>query len=112
MTDGVFVVFDNEDGVAEIAEAHEGFDEAIVIALMEADGRLVEYVEHAAESRPDLGGEADALALAAGEGSGASVEGEVVEADGTEELKALDDFAADAVGDEGFAGGEVQLVCG
>jgi hypothetical protein len=58
----------------------------------------------------DLGGEADALAFAAGERGGVAVEREVGEADGAEEFEALDDLAADAFGDEGFAGGEVRLM--
>ena len=75
---------------------------------MEADGGLVEDVEDAAEAGADLRGEADALAFAAGERSGIAIEREVVEADGAEEFEALDDFAADAVGDESFARGEVE----
>ena len=109
VADGVFVVLDDEDGVAEVAELFEGLDEAVVVALVEADGGLVEHVEHAAEAGADLGGEADALAFAAGEGGGVAVEREVAEADGAEEFEALDDFAADALGDEGFARGEAEV---
>jgi hypothetical protein len=47
--DGVFVVLDDEDGVAEVAEVFEGVDEALIVALVEADGGLVEDVEDAAE---------------------------------------------------------------
>ena len=54
----------------------EGGDEALVVALVEADGGLVEDVEDAAEAGADLGGEADALAFAAGEGGGGAVERE------------------------------------
>ena len=109
VADGVFVVLDHEHGVAEIAELLERFDEAIVVALVEADGGLVEHVEHAAQPRADLRGEADALAFAAGERGGIADQREIVEADGAEEFEALDDFAADAVGDERFARGEVQI---
>ena len=109
VADGVFVVLDDEDGVAEVAEVFEGLDEALVVALVEADGGLVEDVEHAAEARADLGGEADALAFAAGERGGVAVEGEIVEADGAEEFEALDDFAAEALGDQGFARGEAEV---
>jgi hypothetical protein len=56
MADGVFVVFDDQDCVAEIAELCEGLDEALVVALMEADGGLVEHVEDAAETGTDLRG--------------------------------------------------------
>ena len=110
VADGVFVVFDDEDGVAEIAQPYESLDEAGVVALVQADGGLVEDVEHAAEARADLRGEADALAFAAGERGGIAIEREIVEADGAEEFEALDDFAADAVGDERFARGEVELI--
>ncbi len=48
--DGVFVVLDDEDGVAEVAEVFEGVDEALIVALVEADGGFVEDVEDAAES--------------------------------------------------------------
>ena len=48
---------------------------------MEADGGLVKDVTRADESGADLGREADALGLAAGEGGGAAVEGEVLKAD-------------------------------
>ena len=108
VADGVFVVLDDEDGVAEVAEVFEGLEEALVVALVEADGGLVEHVEDAAEAGADLRGEADALAFAAGEGGGGAVEREVVEADGVEEFEALDDLALQAVGDDCFAAGEVQ----
>ena len=106
--DGVFVVLDDEDGVAEVAEVFEGVDEALVVALVEADAGLVEDVEDAAEAGADLRGEADALAFAAGEGGGAAVEGEVAEAYGVEEFEALDDLALEAVGDDAVASGEVH----
>ncbi len=110
--DGVFVVLDDEDGVAEVAEVFEGGDEALVVALVEADGGFVEDVEDAAELGADLGGEADALAFAAGEGGGAAVEGEVAEAYGVEEFEALDDLALEAVGDDAVAAGEVHVARG
>jgi len=71
VADGFFVVLDDENCVAEVAKPFESLDEAIVVALMKADGGLVEDVENAAQARSDLRGEADALALAAGKrGSG------------------------------------------
>ena len=109
VADGVFVVLDDEDGVAEVAQLLQRLDEAVVVALVQADGGLVENVEHAAQAGADLRGEADALAFAAGERGGVAIEREIVEADGAEEFKALDDLAADALGDEGFARGEGEV---
>ena len=64
---GLLVVLDDDDRVAEVAQAQERLDEAVVVALVQADAGLVEDVEHADERRADLRGQADALRLAAGE---------------------------------------------
>ena len=74
LADGVFVMLDDEDGIAKVAEVFEGVDEALVVALMQADAGLVEDVEDAAEAGADLSGETNALAFATGEGGGGAVE--------------------------------------
>ena len=65
VADRVLVMLDDEHGVAEAAQALEGFEQAVVVLLVEADRGLVEDVEDAREAAADLGREADALALAA-----------------------------------------------
>ena len=65
--DGVQVVLDDDQRVAQIPQPQQGFDQPAVVALMQADGRLVEHVEHADQSGADLGGEPDALRLTAGQ---------------------------------------------
>ena len=67
---GVFVVLDHNKRVAHITQLGQGFDEAAVIALVQANGGLVEHVEHADQARTDLGCEADTLRLTAGERTG------------------------------------------
>ena len=52
--DRVLVVLDDEHGVAEVAQAVERVDEAAVVALVQADRRLVEHVEHADQAGADL----------------------------------------------------------
>ena len=42
-------------------------EQLVVVALVQADGRLVEDIQNAHEARADLRGQPDALALAAGE---------------------------------------------
>src|SRR5467141_4379845 len=89
---GVFVVLDDEHGVAEIAKLFERAEKASVVAGVEADAGFIEYVENAAEARADLGGEADALGLAAGKCGGGAIQAEVAEADGEQEIDAFGDF--------------------
>ncbi len=79
--DGVLVVFDDDEGVAEIPEPEERLDEPLVVPLVQPDRRFVEDVEHAHQTRTDLGGQADPLRFATRQGSGASRQGQVVEAD-------------------------------
>jgi hypothetical protein len=74
VADGFFVVLDDEDRVAKVAKFFESLDQAVVVALMQADGGLVEDIKDAAQARADLRRKADALALAAGQRGGAAVE--------------------------------------
>ena len=103
------VVLHHKHGVAHVAQVGEGFQQAIVVARMQADGRLVEHVEHAAQFGADLRGQADALRLAAGEGGGGAVEAEIVQADGGEKFQAAADFVHHAAGDLVLAIGEFPI---
>ena len=102
--DRVLVMLDDEHGVAEVAQALEGDQQPVVVALVEADRRFVEDVEDAGQAGADLGGEADALALAARQGAGFAVEGQVFQPDVVEEAEALDDLLQDALADLAFLG--------
>jgi hypothetical protein len=48
----LLVVLDDDDGVAEIAKLLERGEEPRVVALVQADRRLVEDVQHADEPEP------------------------------------------------------------
>src|SRR5262249_31791373 len=63
---GVLVVLDDDDGVAQVAQPQQARQQGLVVAGGQADGRLVEDVQHADEAAADLAGQADALRLAAG----------------------------------------------
>ena len=45
--DGLLVVLDHDDRVAQVAQPFEGADQPLVVPLVQADRRLVEHVEHA-----------------------------------------------------------------
>jgi hypothetical protein len=89
-------VLDHEHGVAEVAQTLERPDQLRVVALVEADGGLVEDVEDADELRADLRREPQPLRLAAREGRGGAVELQVADADVVEERQALADLLDDA----------------
>ena len=97
-----FVVLDDEHGVAQVAQMFERGDQAIVVARVQADGRLVEHVEHAAQARADLRRQANALRFAAGKRGGGAVQAEVAEADGEQKIEARGNFGQRAPGDVGL----------
>ncbi len=79
--DRVLVMLDDDHGVAEVAQVLQRVEQAGVVALVQADRRLVQHVEHAGQARADLRGQADALALAARQRARVARQAEIVEAD-------------------------------
>ena len=69
-THGILVMFHHDEGVAQISQMLQGTQQFVIIPLVQADGRLVQNIQHTHEGRTDLGGQTDSLALAAGKGSG------------------------------------------
>ena len=54
--DGFFVVFNDNHGVTQVAQANQRFQQAFVVPLMQADGRLIQYIHHAHQPGTDLAG--------------------------------------------------------
>ena len=77
--DGLLVVLDDDHGVPEVAQAHQGVEQTPVVALVQSDRRFVEDVQHPHEPRTDLARQTDALRFASRQGGGAPGQGEVVE---------------------------------
>ena len=96
---GVLVVLDHDQRIAEVAQTLKGREQLVVVALMQADGRLVEDIQHAHERRADLRGEADALALAARQRAGRARERQIFQTDRPKEAEAVHDLLDDAVAD-------------
>ncbi len=81
-----FVVLDDQDAVAQLFEPTQRAQQHGIVARMKTDGRFVENVTNAAQIGAELGGEPDALRLAAGKRIGAPVEGQIGQADFGEEI--------------------------
>ena len=61
------VMFDNKDGIAVVAQGLQRVDEPLVVALVQADRRLVKDIEDIDQARADLCGQPDALTFPARE---------------------------------------------
>ena len=106
--DRLLVVLDDEHGVAEIAELAERGEQTPVVALVQADRRLVEHVQHAGELRSDLRRQANPLPFSARQRRRAPAEREIAHADVGQKPQAIADFAHDPSGDEQLALGELD----
>ena len=104
----VLIVLDDDDGVAQIAQALEGVEQPMIVALVQSDARFVENVKHADKSRADLRGQPNPLRFAAGERVALPVQREVRQADVFEEGQPGADFLDDFTGHMLFKLGEFQ----
>ncbi len=60
----VFVMFDNDNGIAEVDEFSKVVDKESTVARMETDRRLIEDIGDTLEASSYLGGETDTLRFA------------------------------------------------
>ena len=98
--DRVLVVLDHDHRVAQAPKPFQRLDQPMVVALMQADRRFVQHVQHTDQAGTDLAGEADALGLAPGQRGRPPVQVEVVEADVHQEAKARVDLLEHTFGDQ------------
>ena len=108
--DGLQVVLHHQHGVAQVAHLLEGVQQLLVVPLVQADAGLVQDVHDALELGADLGGQADALALAAAEGGGGAVQGQVAQAHVVQEAQALLDLLQHLLGDDGVLAFQAQAL--
>ena len=107
--DRLLVMLDHQHGIAEVAQPLQRLQQPGIVALMQADGGLVQHIEHAGEAGADLGGQPDALALAAGERAGGAAQGQIFEPDAFQETQPLVDLLQDALGDLALLGRQLAV---
>ena len=104
--DRVLVMLDDDHGVAEVAKVPQRPQEPGIVALMQADRRFVEDIEHAGQPGAYLRREPDALAFPAGESPGAARQAQIFEPDIDQEAEPLVDLAQNPRADLALSGGQ------
>ena len=89
---GILVVLHHDDRIAQVPQVFQGGNELVVVPLMEADGGLVQHIEHTGKGAADLGRQADALALAAGQSACRAGQGEIIQTDALQKLQPVFDL--------------------
>ena len=105
----LFVVLDDNEGVAEIAQTAQRREQFVVVALMQSYARLVEDVEHAHEPASYLRRQPDALRLSARQRTGRPAQRQIAQADVSQKVEARIDLFEDLIGDDRLALAELQL---
>jgi len=105
----LLIVLDHNDGIAASLELLKRGEQLLVVPRMEADGRLIEHVKHAAQIRAKLRCEPDALGFAARQRGNTTTELEIPKPDFTEEFQALANFRKNVAGDFRRAAFEVRF---
>ena len=86
------VVFDHQHGIAQIAQGFQRVEQAPIVARMQTDRRLVQHVEHAAQSRANLRRQPNSLRFATGKRCRGTIERQVAKPDGEKKIDALGNF--------------------
>src|SRR5215469_8384587 len=105
---GVWIMLYDENGVAQVAQRFQNVNEALRVARMKADGRLVEDVERAHQMRTERCRQLDALRFSAGKSGSEAVEREIVQADFIEKLQARANLFQNLVSDFYLRFGKLQ----
>ena len=107
---GVLVVLHHNEGVAQVPQALEGVQKHVVVPLVQADGGLVQNVQHPHEGGADLGGQPNPLALAAGQGARLAAEGQIGQPHALQEGQAGADLLEDLLGNLGLGFRQGQMI--
>jgi hypothetical protein len=105
--DGLLVVFHHDHRVPEVPEPPKRPQQALVVALVEADAWFVEDVQHTDQPGTDLCGETDPLGFAAGEGARSPAQRQILQPHVGEEAEPVGHLLEDRTGDIGVESGAV-----
>ena len=84
-----FVMLHHNHGITEIAQMDKRTQQALVIALVQADRRLVQYIHNANQARTNLARQTDTLGFTAGKCFCRAGKCQVIQADVNEEFQTI-----------------------
>jgi hypothetical protein len=104
-----FIMFDHHDRIALLLQIAQSGNQSIVIARMQADGRLVQEVQNAHEPRADAGSQTHPLPFTAAKRIGRAVQCEIFRPDAIEKREPSHDFGNHRLSHWSLIRGEFDL---
>src|ERR1700683_907005 len=92
-TESLFVMLNNQNSIAEVAQSFECTEQAAIVTRVQADGWFVKYVKYPAQARADLCRQAYPLRFSTRKSCCRAIQSKVTEANVKKELESLSDFA-------------------
>ena len=77
--DHIVIMLNDQNGIADVAQFFQDFHQPVIIAAMQADGRLIQHITAPHQSAADLGGQTNPLGLAAGERPAGSIQCQIAQ---------------------------------
>ena len=74
-----FIVLNYDDGIAEVAQPPERRQQTCIVALMQADARLIQNIKNPRKTGADLRRQPDSLCFATGECAALAIKREITE---------------------------------
>ena len=108
--DSILIMLHHNHGIAEIAQMNQGFQQAVIITLMQPDRGLIQHIHHTDQAGTDLAGKTDTLCLAAGQSFCRAGECQVIQADVNQEFQAILNLFQDFFGDFRALAAEFQVI--
>ena len=97
----------HQHGIAALLQGTQGAQQAFVVTRVQADGRLVQHIGHAHQTGAQLGGQTDALGLAAGKCGHGPAQGKIFQAHVAHEGQTVGQLLEQGLGHQGVAAVEV-----
>src|SRR5512136_106959 len=95
---GLFIMFDHYQGVAQISQLFQGVDQSGIVPLVKPNRWLIQYIQNPGQIRADLSSQADALRFSTGKSSGIPGKSNVTQAHMFEKAKSRSDLFQDLSG--------------
>lgn len=92
LLDGVSAMFDDDEGVAAVAQPPKIGQELLVVSGMQPDTRFIEDIENAGKGIAELMCQPHSLHFASRQGHGGPIEGEIGQAQVFQTCQAVQDF--------------------
>ena len=98
----VRIVLNYQNRISQVAQVVQNLDQAVSVATMQADRRLVQHIQSSDQARAQRSRQLNALRFAARKRGGQPVQGQIFQAHINQKLQSLVNLLQKFVGDGGF----------